>query len=124
MTEAERQANIYLQKHLGVQAGDVIRLSKPWSTLKAGEIGIIGGLRHQVIDAESIVFRNYSAFRDEQLVSCSGGPGTIRTDTKLLIPTGEKMLIWFWRWKDGRSGRDQGERYKAIVNVWEWDGSN
>jgi hypothetical protein len=124
MTEAERQANIYLQKQLGVQAGDAIRLSKPWSTLKAGEIGIIEGLRHQSIDAETIIFGNCSAFRDEQLVSCSGGPGTFKTDTKLLIPTGEKMLIWFWKQRDGCSGAGCCEIYKVIVNVWEWDGQN
>lgn len=123
MTETEKQLNIYLQKREGVQAGDAIRLTQAWNILEVGKIGIIGGIRHRKISSGSIIF-NYSAFRDDKVVSCSGGPGTITTDTKLLIPTGEKILVWFWRWKDGYARASNGENYAVMVNLWEWDGSN
>jgi hypothetical protein len=122
MTETERELNIYLQKREGVQAGDAIRLTKDWSIVKVGAIGIIAGTRHRSLKEGSIIF-NYSAFRDDKSVSCSGGPGTITTDTKLLIPTGEKKMIRFWRWKDGYAKADNGEDYFVMVNVWEWDGT-
>jgi len=123
MTEAEKRLNIYFQSRDGVQAGDAIRLTQPWNTLEAGKIGIIGGMRHRKLISGSIIFK-YSAFRDDKVVSCSGGPGTITTDTKLLIPTGEKILVWFWRWKDGYPRASNGEDYGVMVNVWEWDGKS
>lgn len=123
MTEAERELNIFLQKREGVQAGDAIRLIKPWMEVKAGKIGIIAGMRHRRLISGSITF-NYSAFRNDRIVECSGGPGTITTDTKLLIPTGEKILVWFWRWKDGYPKANNGEDYAVMVNLWDWDGSH
>ncbi|MFN6475353.1 hypothetical protein [Nostoc sp. DedQUE07] len=123
MTESERKLDTSYQGWMGVQAGDAIRLTKPWQEAKAGEIGIIDGMRHRRLISGSITF-NYSAFRDDRVVSCSGGPGTIITYTNRLVPTGETMLVWYWRWKDGYTGADNGERYAMEVNIWEWDGTN
>lgn len=123
MTEAERELNIFLQKRKGVQAGDAIRLIKPWMEVEAGKIGIIAGMRHRRLISGSIIF-DYSAFRDDRIVECSGGPGTITTDTELLIPTGEKILVWFWRWKNGYAEASNGEDYAMMVNLWDWDGSH
>lgn len=123
MTEAERNPDIYCQIRKGVHAGDAIRLTKPWKEAKVGQIGIIQGMRHRAISSGSITF-NYSAFRDDKVVTCSGGPGTIITESNRLVPTGEKMLIWYWRWKDGYAKAHNGEEYAMKVNVWEWDGTH
>jgi hypothetical protein len=123
MTEIENERDTSEQIRIGVQAGDAIRLTKPWKGASIGQIGIIQGMRHTRLVSGNITF-NYSAFRDDRVVTCSGGPGTIITYTDRLVPTGETMLIWYWRWKDGYAGGDRGESYAAMANVWEWDGTN
>ncbi|WP_100899128.1 hypothetical protein [Nostoc flagelliforme] len=111
------------QARIGVQAGDAVRLTQPWKEAKIGQIGIIQGMRHTRLVSGNITF-NYSAFRDDRVVSCSGGAGTIITYTDRLVPTGETMLIWYWRWKNGYVEGDNGEEYAMNVYVWEWDGTN
>lgn len=119
--KTQQEAQRRVQQCDGVQAGDAVRLTKDWSTEKAGAIGIMGGMRHRALQRGSIVFR-YSAFRDDVLVSCSGGPGTITTEASKLKPTGEKMQVRFWRWKNGRAGAGNGEDHTVEVSIWEWDG--
>lgn len=123
MTEIKNGRDTSCQTRVGVQAGDAVRLTKDWKGTPAGQTGIIDGMRYRRLESGNITF-NYSAFRDDRVVSCSGGPGTIITYTDRLIPTGETMLVWYWRWKNGYAEAHNDERYAMRVNVWEWDGTN
>lgn len=111
------------QEDEGVRAGNVVRLTKEWHGLPVGSLGIISGSRHRRLYDCSIIFQA-SAFRDDKVVSCSGGPGTITTSCSRLIPTGETHLTWYWRWKDGHACANNSESYAMNSFVWEWDGSD
>lgn len=103
--------------------GDAVRLTKRYHGADQGEIGIIGGMIGEPKDHYNITFK-YSAYRDDQYVSCSGGPGTIATPASKLKPTGLTTKVWFWKFKDGIREANNDEIYYMYVPVWEWDGSN
>jgi len=109
------------QRVRGVHAGDVIRLAAPWgwAGLKQFTEGVIGGVLGGPLEGGSITF-NAATYRDDQLVSCSGGPGTIHTEAVTLRPTGEMRTVRVWRFKDDVPRAHNGEGYTVTVPVWTW----
>jgi hypothetical protein len=99
--------------------GDAIRLTGTYIGVKAGDIAIISGKVGQV-DAEYFITFFANAFRDTEWVDCGGGPALYIPRGNLRY-TGETYLGHFWRWKD-RPRADGSERYRQLVNLWEWDG--
>lgn len=125
-------------------AGDAIRLTDKYSFAKAGSVGIIGGVVGESQDELQVTwnydaFRGYSCYGAEhcpqptprgiyelhphpnEIVSCSGGPGTIALPAWLLKPTGETITVDFWCWHDLPRAHS-GVSYRLDVPVWEWDG--
>jgi hypothetical protein len=103
--------------------GDAVRLATVWRVggLEAGAVGVIEGMVSQYPENghASIVF-NATTFRDDRVVRCSGGPGTITTDLAELRPTGQATALRVRRWKHGHSAPHGGEDYMVTVPVWEW----
>lgn len=114
------------QNHIP-RAGDTVRLALPWkwaSELPVNSIGIINGMVNEDMTYKtgSLTFRA-SAFRNDSVVSCSGGPATIGgVATENLRWTGETIERTFWRWKDNFPGAGRGYNYTLTVPVWEWNG--
>lgn len=104
------------------KAGDAVKLGSPWKWggLPAGSIGILGGMINEPMDHTPITFRA-STFRDNEIVSCSGGPGTASTDVKELLPTDETKDVWCWRFDYDIWGADRGRDYMVTVPVWIWN---
>lgn len=92
-------------------AGDAVRLGAPWGGEPAGAIGVIGGSVGRRLRYAQITF-NASTFRDDSVVSCSGGPGTIGTDVAELVATEERLTIGCWEWRYGWSGAGMGLDYR------------
>lgn len=99
--------------------GDVVRLDGVLTGARRGSIGVLGGVLGRARDEYEVCF-SASAFRNDQYVSCSGGPIPF-VGAEDLIPTGEVLQQTFWRWKDGRSGAGRGEYYSLEVPVWSWN---
>ncbi len=103
--------------------GDAVRLTGPWCGADEGKIGIIDGMIGRPEDLLGVTW-NYAAFRDDQFVSVSGGPGTIALPTNLLQPTDERITVRCWKWNSNGPGRGNSDPYTIEVPVWEWDGRN
>lgn len=109
--------------------GDAVRLTDRWrwGMIGPNRVGIIDGMVGHPDDKLEITF-NYSCFRGPssgsgpEIVSCSGGPGTIALDYRNLKKTGRKFAVSCWKWKDyPRAGG--GEPYMIEVDEWEWNGN-
>lgn len=106
------------------QPGDAVLLTGPWFGAKVGQVGVIDGIIGRAPEDLEITF-NPSAFRDDQSVSVSGGPGTMGLEASRLKPTGRKHFQSFWRWKKGElPGAGNSEYYQLEVPLWEWDGQD
>lgn len=107
------------------QPGDAVVLTErwEWGGMPVGCIGIIGGLRRTCPLEVGITFHS-NTFMDKSSVSCSGGPGTIGTPSRLLKKTGRTYPVLFWKWKDGISGEGRAEYYWQDAVLWEWDGKS
>lgn len=104
--------------------GDAVILTAEWSLCRPGQIGIINGLVGRAPEELHITW-NYSAYRSDQEVSCSGGPGTLCLDYRRLIRRVCKTVdIRFWRWRNGFPEGGGGEDYMMAVPLWEWDGQS
>jgi hypothetical protein len=104
--------------------GDAVRLASPWKwgRLATGEIGVIDGVVDQYPDnGHAVITFNASTFRDDRVVSSSGGPATIASDLATLTPTMEHIKLRVWKWKDGWPGAGNGQSYYVSVPVWEWN---
>jgi hypothetical protein len=99
--------------------GDAVRLTGSYTGCKTGGIAIINGLIGKVEGRYLITFYA-NAFRDSVTVDCGGGPGVFVPRGNFRF-TGEKYNGFFWKWKD-RPRASGGERYRQMVNLWEWDG--
>jgi hypothetical protein len=103
------------------QAGDAVHLDGTWTWggLDLGAIGVIEGVIGQRRPELEITF-NASTFRDDHIVSCSGGPGSIATPASELHPTGETVELRVWRFKDGHREAHNDEHYTVTVPLWSW----
>jgi hypothetical protein len=103
------------------QAGDAVRLDGTWTWggVDLGAIGVIDGVIGQLRPELGITF-NASTFRDDRVVSCSGGPGTIATPASELHPTGETVELRVWRFKGGHREAHNDEHYTVTVPLWSW----
>jgi hypothetical protein len=99
--------------------GDAVRLTEDWYEARAGAIGFIDGMVGEYNGTSNITF-NARVFRDDVVVSSSGGPGSISTDLRWLRPTDEQTTVLAWRWPNGHRGRDNGEEYRLVVPLWDW----
>lgn len=98
------------------QPGDVVR-SMSGDFPKAGSHGVINGTLNAREDKVSVCFAA-SAFRDDNIVSCSGGPVPFIKATEL-IWSGEFINREFWRWRDLPQANG-GFHYFLSVPVWYW----
>lgn len=104
--------------------GDVVRFSGiNYIGVKKGDIGCISG-KVGVAEMEYLVtfgLYGHGPFRDDKVVSCSGGPGTFININDLQY-TGETLEMTFWNW--GKFGPRAGGAvpYTKTVPVWEWAG--
>lgn len=105
--------------------GIAVRLTGLWpwagNLLDIGDIGIVDGYDDQPYCHLRIIWK-FSAYRDNHLTSCSGGPGTIGLPAELLVPTQETMKVRFWKFKDALPSANNSVVYWLDVPVWEWDG--
>lgn len=101
------------------KAGDAVIVTGHYPGVNPGDIGCIGG----AISAEvgSNLTFNPSNYRDEKVVSCSGGPGTF--DLPELYPTGKTVQMLYWRFKDGVHQANNSENFTLDVPLWEYRGS-
>jgi len=58
---------------------------------------------------------NYSAFKDSDTCSCSGGPATMSTPTECLRATGLEIELQFWNWNGNFPGPNRGVSYTEFV---------
>lgn len=99
------------------RAGDIVIATKCIS-VPPGTLGVIEGSIDSPLKSTPTCFR-FSAHRDINYVSASGGP-VPRIELSQLKHTGYSILGNFWRWKDGISGAGRGEDYQLRVPLWEW----
>lgn len=98
--------------------GDVVRLDGDYVGARQGAYAVLGGRLDRTRDEFEVCF-SASAFRDEQFVSCSGGPVPF-VGAEELVATGETRPQTFWRWRDNIAGAGRGEAYTLEVPVWSW----
>lgn len=103
--------------------GDAVRLlSGPWTAgeVKPGALGVLEGMvGDPLTDTVSIVF-NASSFRDDSVVSCSGGPAPAVVPVGELIRTDDTAEVRFWQWRHGIARAHEGQDYTLTVPVWDW----
>lgn len=97
------------------KAGDVVVCT---NGSEIGKFAVLEGCLNRVYEKQMICY-SASAFRDEEHVSCSGGPAYY-VETSKLINTGRTIKRQFWKWKDGISGADNSDYYDLEVPVWEY----
>ncbi len=103
-------------------AGDAVRLAASWPAgpeVAVGAVGVLGGLVGMTPDFAEITFRA-STYRDDAVVTCSGGPATIATPPGELYPTGETATVRCWRFKNGIRRAHNDEEFTVEVPVWDW----
>jgi hypothetical protein len=105
-----------VNQNLQPKAGDIVICTR------GSEIGRTaiseGSLKRAIGDKVMITF-NASTFRDESVVSCSGGPAYYITVDKLL-PTERTDKVNCWKWSDGTARVDNSDYYHMDVQVWEY----
>ena len=106
--------------------GDAVLLVAGFAGAPAGEIGVIDGMVGEVTGWSSITFSLGGfprVYRDDMVVRCSGGPGTITADLSELQPTDSTQVLKVWRFHGGRRRAGNDEEYEVRVPVWTWDPS-
>jgi hypothetical protein len=104
-------------------AGDAVRLAgpSPWTDeVATGDLGVVDGMVGEPIATGVAITFHASTFRDDHVVSCSGGPATIATSVEELVRTDETVEITVWEWRDGIAGAHNGVHYRVTVPVWDW----
>lgn len=108
-------------------AGDAIRLAAPWRwaarSVRVGDMGVLDGFVGKPSEQGSVIFHARS-FRDDHVVSSSGGPGTISTPITELTRTEDTTTMTVWQWRDGIAGAGKGIEYAITVPVWDWHPTN
>lgn len=83
-----------------------------------GTMGCIDGCVGEARPEYLVIFNPYTPFRDDRIVSTSGGPGYF-LKAKDLMPTLRVEKKRFWRWKCLPCA-DGGYDYSVPVRIWEW----
>lgn len=108
--------------------GDAVRVAASWNWgamwVKVGDIGVLDGVVGSPITSHTQITFKFSTFRDDNVVSSSGGPGTIATPVEELTRTDDTTTISVWQWRDGFPQAHNGIRYPITVPVWEWHPTN
>lgn len=71
------------------------------------------------VDGGSVTF-NASTYRDDLVVSCSGGPASIHTEAAELVRTEDTTTLTVWRNRDDRREAHNAVYYTVTVPVWDW----
>lgn len=104
--------------------GDAVRVAAPWNWgepwVKVGDTGVLDGVVGSPITSHTRITFRFSTFRDDDVVSSSGGPATIATPVEELTRTDDTTTIPVWEWRDGFPHAHNSIRYSIAVPVWEW----
>lgn len=101
--------------------GDLVRVTRSDDTLIAvGSYGVIGGEVEKGKTVYDVTFNYTTPYRDDQIVSASGGP-VRRIRASKMKATGERKQHSFWRFKYDIPTAGGGETKTMTVNVFEVD---
>ena len=107
-----------VEKQIVPLPGDIVILTDKCMWVEAGRKAIIEGKVGQPQPSYMICF-DASAFRNETVIYCSGGPSPFVLSEDLKY--GGKTTENFWKWKDvPRAGG--GLQYQMEVSLWYWNG--
>jgi len=96
-------------------AGDIVICTRG---ANIGCIGVLEGSLKRNYDTQLVCF-NANAYRDENSVSCSGGPA-FHILTCNLKYTGIERERSFWKFKNNLARAGNSERYALSVKIWEY----
>ena len=109
------------KSHIRPMAGDLVRVTATDDVLiKVGSYGVINGVVGKRKSFYSVTFNYTTPYRDDEIVSASGGP--VRgIKASRMKPTGERKTHRFWRFKHDMPTAGGGVERSITVNVFEVD---
>lgn len=108
--------------HMEPQPGDAVVLDGEYWGAKRGQIATVDGMHYHWLSPRQVmlVFA-YSAYRENGVVECSGGPCPFVDIADLTLAGSREITFWHWP-KNTLPAAGAGVNYSLEVPLWSWNG--